>query len=588
MNFRIKFCLPCLSVAAIFLMTLIIPKTSFAFFTDVPTTHPYYESIKALDEAHIVKGFSDGTFKPDQLVKRDAFLTMVFRHIGFQPKTEQISTPFVDVPAQSWFAPYVKKALDLGALNTNSLTPRFFPDQPLTKIEALKIMMPLEGIPAPYINDQSPLIFKDVHADASYSYLARAAQKSGLFLFNKEKNFYPFKNLTRGELAQLLYQAQLYRENQGAFEGIILENDVNLTSGQKSIINSPKFPLLMDIWNEVNQEYYNPADINQDQLIYGAASGMVDTLNDPYSVFLNPEKAAQLESALDGQFEGIGVAIEVVNGQPTIAEIIPGSPAEKAGLKSGDLFMTIDGKDVSHVTLEQLTDLIQGPADTEVALTMKRDQQVLIFKIKREIIQIDSVQKLTNAVKVPDDIGYITIFQFYETTDKEFTNVWQKVLEKKPKGLILDLRNNGGGYLDSALGVLDQFVPKDQTLVNFKLNGKFFQEKSKGPGDIHIPVVVLINGNTASASEIVAGALQDLKIAKLIGEQSFGKGVAQKIITYSDGSILKLTFENWLTPLMHDINKVGLKPDIQVARTKDDIKNGNDPQLQRAIEELEK
>lgn len=574
-----------LAVSLFFL--ILLPTTGLAF-SDVSSSHPFYDAIQDLSQKKVINGYPDGLFRPDQAVHRDEFITMVFRHIGYKPKAEPAATSFLDVPPESWFGPYVKKALELGALNINPQIPRFYPDQPITKIEAFKILMPLEGIPVPFINDQTEIIFNDVQENASYSYLVRAAQRSGLFLENKENYFYPFKNLTRGELAQLLYQAQIYRENQVIMDGVFDKGffSSDLTEEEKSLINSPKFPLLVHVWNEINLEYYKPEDVNQDKLIYGAANGMVQTLKDPYSVFFDPEKAAQLESSLQGEFEGIGIMIDVVDGKPVIAQVIPDSPAAKADLKPGDLLITIDGKEIADLSLEGVMNALQGKAGTEVQLTIKRAENLLTFAIIREVIQMDSVSQPSSTVQIPPDIGYIVIYLFADQTDEEFSAVLKQVLAKDPKGLIVDLRNNGGGYLDSALHLLNHFIEKDKILVNMKLNGKILQEKSEGSGVIDIPVVVLINNNTASAAEIVAAALQDHKVAKLIGEQSYGKGVAQKVITYSDGSILKLTFEKWLTPLQRDINEVGLKPDIEVTRTKADIASGKDPQLERAINEL--
>jgi len=208
------------------------------------------------------------------------------------------------------------------------------------------------------------------------------------------------------------------------------------------------------------------------------------------------------------------------------------------------------------------------------------------------VLKIDTViPDTTSAVTVPDDIGYISIYQFTSTTADEFNDVFKTMLSKKPIGIILDLRDNPGGYLDAAYRILGHFIAKGKTIMNLKMDGNVLPQLSEGAGEFAaagIPLMILVNDGTASASEVVAGALQDYKIGRLLGETTFGKGTVQEVTTYTDGSLFKLSIAHWLTPLKRDINKVGLTPDIVLVRTKDDVLNKTDTQLTRAIQELQK
>ena len=231
---------------------------------------------------------------------------------------------------------------------------------------------------------------------------------------------------------------------------------------------------------------------------------------------------------------------------------------------------------------------IQGKAGSKVEIEISRNEKKLTFNIVRAKITIDTVlTEEPTPIAIPDDIGYIAIYQFTPTTADEFEAVLAKTLAKNPKGIILDLRDNPGGYLGVTYKVLNHFVPEGKTLINFKIAGDTLQEKSKGKGEINgIPLVVLVNKGTASAAEVLAGAIQDYKIGKLVGETTFGKGTAQEVTEYSDGSLMKLSVEYWLTPLKHNINKIGLTPDYTVKISEDDIKHNKDPQLEKALDLL--
>lgn len=590
MNKTKKICFSSI-IPGILLSLSIIPGSALASFNDVPATHPQYEAVSALEDQGIIGSAGKTYFRPDAPITRAELLKLLFSHIGFKPADRLYQTKFTDVPADSWFAPYISEGINVRILEYNPDVPSYYPGQPITKIDALKLIMPVEGIPAPYIKDTTPLIFSDINPKSSFAYLARAAELSGLYFERTDKKFLPYKLLTRAEAAGLLYQAQLYRESGGGGT-IIIQTDSGyvLDDTEKQLMENTKFPIFVNVWNKINTQYLEKNTLDKDKLIYGAIDGMVNSLKDPYSVFDPPAEATQLQQNLEGSYEGIGTVIDQYDGNFIIVSVIKGSPAEKSGILAGDIIKEVDGKTVTDLTGEELINLIKGPAGSTVNLKINRDGVTKSFSITRQQVTLNSVDQLqASPVTVPSNIGYVSIAQFTNSTDSEFDDIIAETLQKNPKGLILDLRDNPGGYLDTAYSVLGHFIANDQVIMYLKVADENITQKSQGQGEVKaIPIYILVNKNTASAAEVVAAALQDYKIGKLIGETTYGKGTVQEVTTYEDNSLLKLSVAKWLSPLKRDINKIGLTPDIQVVATKDDLVGKTDTQLQRAIDEITK
>jgi carboxyl-terminal processing protease len=584
-----------LKIAFVTVFLAFIPVVATANFSDVGTGDPNYDEINYLRESGVIKGYNDGTFRPSAEITRAELVKLVFSNVGYDAsKSVARETKFTDVPSTSWFAPYVAKCLELQAISINPSLPLFYPAAPITKIEALKMIMPIEGIPAPFVEDDTPIVFRDVSVNSSYAYIVRAAERAGLFANEFGTRLYPFKNLTRGEAAGLLYRAGLYNESTRSSGAIIPDSsDVNIYFSQSDadLINNPKFPIFLDIWERINDVYVDKDKIDRDDLILSAISGMVDSLGDPYSIFEKPEDSQQIQDALSGNFEGIGVVMDVIDGNITVVSLLSGSPAEKAGIVGGDVINSVNGKLVKNMEVDEAIDLIKGPAGTKVTIVVLRDGKKFTYTITREKLTMDSVSasNSVSSVKIPDDIGYISIYQFIDTTGIEFDDVYSKVMAKNPKGLILDLRNNPGGYLTTAYDVLGYFVEKGEDMLILKSGSEKVSQVSYGSADFlkaKIPLIVLVNDGTASAAEVVAGAIRDYKIGKLLGEKTYGKGTVQEVTVYSDESFFKLSIAHWVTPLGNDINKVGFKPDIIVEPTVNDKSGKTDTQLERAIAEL--
>lgn len=315
---------------------------------------------------------------------------------------------------------------------------------------------------------------------------------------------------------------------------------------------------------------------------YKGIEGMISSLNDPYSYFMKPEDYKAMGEEFQGSFEGIGIEIGMnENKQIVVISPIDDTPAQKAGLKTGDIILKVDDRSTEGMNLDQVSRLIRGPAGTKVKLTIQREgeKSPIEITITRAVIRL-----LTVSSKLLDnDIGYIKIKAFREPTSNELNNALEQILPRARRGIILDLRNNPGGLLSSAIEVASFFIQKGTVLYAEDRNGNRDQyEVIPSLYKVRVPLVVLVNEGSASASEIVAGALQDYKRATLVGTKTFGKGLVQSVVQLADGSAISLTVQRWLTPKLRYIHKDGIKPDIQI----DWDQKGADIQLERAKEVL--
>ncbi len=346
--------------------------------------------------------------------------------------------------------------------------------------------------------------------------------------------------------------------------------------------------LFWDVWNRLQTHYVDPKVLNSQEMIYGAIRGMVASLDDPYTVFMDPNESKEFKNNLRGTLQGIGAELTVKDKNLTIMSVLKGSPAEKMGLKSGDIILNINDEVAIDLTIYQAITKIRGEKGTPVRLLIFRKDKGDPFEVTiiRDTIHLDSV----TFEEKPGGIFYIGLHQFTDSTMMEMTEAISKILLKEPKGIVLDLRNNGGGYLDTAVDVLSELISGKKEVVTIRQRDVKNDQKKHTSGSARlaaIPLVVLVNGSSASASEIVAGAIQDLKRGTVIGEKTYGKGSVQEIeddLQY-DAS-LRITIAKWLTPLGRSIDKVGIMPDQEVKITENDIKKKVDPQLDAAMKAL--
>ncbi|MCL4418350.1 MAG: S41 family peptidase, partial [Actinobacteria bacterium] len=357
------------------------------------------------------------------------------------------------------------------------------------------------------------------------------------------------------------------------------------------------------VWQKVEAGYYDKSKIDSKKMVNGAIAGALQSLDDPFTVYLPPVQNDNFKQGLAGQFTGIGAELSMKDKDIIVVAPLGGSPAEKAGVKAGDIILKVDGAATSTWTLAQTVEKIRGPKGTNVTISVlhKEGNKIVDIKITRDVITVKSVDgwvKKTKDIdsiskfKSDDTIAYIRLTQFGDSTNKDWTalvsNLNEKIKkEKKFKGVILDLRNNPGGYLTDAVFIASEFVAQGSPVV-YEENAaeqKGLTAARRG-AMLDYPVVVLINRGSASASEIVSGALRDLKKIKLIGETSFGKGTVQQAEDLGGGSGIHITVAKWLTPNKTWVNGKGLKPDIEVQLDPKDP--SRDTQLEKAIEELVK
>jgi carboxyl-terminal processing protease len=344
---------------------------------------------------------------------------------------------------------------------------------------------------------------------------------------------------------------------------------------------------LLEAWDLVH-EYFVNQPVDNEEIIQGAIRGMMEALDDSYTMYLSPAQLSQLTIRQEGTYEGIGAWVDTSLDYLVIISPMVGSPAEAAGLEAGDVVIAIDGEDMTGVMPDIALLEILGPAGSTVTLTVTREgvEEPIDISIERAEITVPSLESSI----IEDDIAYIQLYQFGEDTSADFVNALEELLAQQPAGLILDLRGNGGGFLYTAVSILSQFIEKDTPII-YQVYGNETEEVWEtiaGGLAIDIPMVVLIDGGSASASEITAGALQDLERATLVGTTSYGKGSVHYVLPLEDEQgAVQITIARWLTPNRRYIHEVGIEPDVIVEFDETLYEeDGTDNQLEKAIEVL--
>lgn len=346
------------------------------------------------------------------------------------------------------------------------------------------------------------------------------------------------------------------------------------------------FRVFWEAWHILERDFYGDLPDAQ-EMTYSAIRGVIDSLDDRYTAFLDPEMASIVREDMSGSFEGIGAVVNMNDdGQLEIVRTFEGKPAARAGLKPGDIVLAVGDTAIEEMSVFEAVALIRGPAGSVARLTVKRQgvEEPFVVEVVRQKIEMPVVE----SKMLDDDIAYLKLSEFNAQAASKLKAGLQSLLAEEPRGLILDLRDNPGGFLNVSVEIGSQFVGEGSILVEKLKDGQHRDYPAQSGGlATDIPLVVLVNGGTASASEIVAGAIQDAGRGILIGEQTLGKGSVQLSHYLNDGSELRVTFARWFTPNGRAIHEEGLTPDIQVDMTDEDIEAGRDPQLQRAIEYLQ-
>jgi carboxyl-terminal processing protease len=405
---------------------------------------------------------------------------------------------------------------------------------------------------------------------------------------NLEKNFRLFKKYVAFSAIVLLLiitfflgykkgQGDLYPQNKSvSLEKAIIEN--------KSPNEKVDFSLFWKVWDLVKEKHVDKNSLDAQKMVYGAINGMLRATGDPYSNFFDPEESKMFSQDIAGSFDGIGAELGVKDEILTVVAPLDDSPAKKAGLRSGDKILRIDGKSSLDLTIDEAVDMIRGKRGTQVNLTILHDgdDDATEVTITRGRITIDSVKLQFK----DDDIAYLKLIKFSEDIDDQFDAAVNQIIAKKSKGIILDLRDNPGGLLDKSVEIASRMISKGQIVVSEEdSNGNKNSLYTSGGDKLSsIPMVVLINEGSASASEILAGALKDDRGLTLIGEKTFGKGCVQQLMDLPGGSSVKITVAKWLTPKGEYIMDQGISPDVEVKMTSEDYENERDPQLDKALE----
>ena len=362
---------------------------------------------------------------------------------------------------------------------------------------------------------------------------------------------------------------------------------LNKNKGQASSVD---FGLFWTVLDKLEEKFVDQEKLaNKRKLVYGAIGGMVNSVGDPYTVFLEPVESKKFEEQINGAFGGVGIEIGLRKNFLTVIAPIKNSPAEKAGILAGDIIAKINDKDAANLNIDEAVSQIRGKKGTSVKLAIQRTglKELKDFTLVRDDIKIPSVDwKLLDG-----HIAHLQLFAFNRNVESEFDRIAKEILASKADEIILDLRNNPGGLLDSAVTLASWFLDPNQTVVSEKFSDgtESTLHTGKSAELKKYPLVIIINKGSASASEILAGALRDNRGIKIVGETSFGKGSVQELIefpTEAGKATLKVTIAKWYTPSGVSINDNGIKPDIEIKRTEQDITNNKDPQLDKARELL--
>lgn len=579
------------------LFSIAIPIVSAASpFADVSTSHKNYDAINYFYEINAIDGVE---FLPDKEMILENFIKMALRSLKYEPTdTEKKAKSQCGDITSNDLIPYFNKALSAHIISKDARSKKCGAEKKLSRIEALRLAFSIYGIPTPLISEIK-INYKDVDENTWFTqYLQKNAEIN--LLETENKNYFrPYRKIKRADAAELLYRAiQYINENEKQLENPPVENttteDSSATTQNNSVLteisNIPKIDIFLDVWKKINKDYYfyEKEGISEETLIYGALKGLTDKIKDPYTEFLEPLTATDTQESLSGQFEGIGTTLIEKDEKIIIVSLIKDAPAEKAGIEVKDEIIKVDGKSVKDMSIEEVINKIKGQEGTKVTLTLYREStgKTLEFTLTRQTIVIPYI----SAQIIEKNIGLIELSLFGENTEKDFITAMDSLEKEKIKGLIIDVRNNPGGYLTSVIKILEHFIAKGQPVTAIRYaDGNIYTEYSDGPGEYaKYPIVVIANEGSASAAEILAIGLQENGLATVVGTQTFGKGTVQELNAYEDGSLLKMTVAEWLSPKQNSIQSKGVTPDIVVPFLQEDRDAGKDPQLQKAIEEVQK
>ncbi|MBT4384922.1 PDZ domain-containing protein [Candidatus Peregrinibacteria bacterium] len=530
------------------LLGLIISLISipFAAASDFQSAIEYLELVGAIDTSK--------EFHEEKLINRAALFKITFRVAGENGEND-VKSNYNDVPADAWFAPYAALAKENNLLNSET----FEAERAIRRVDALNILLKAYGMGSQIVRSQDRYdLFSDVKADYPLYDIIKRAVDNGILSENTAQKFRPNVSITRGEFADLIFQ----------FEQ---DNNLELASEEELFHKSGIFA---DIWNRINNDLYLPSGtrIDPDALFQAAIKGMLLSLDDKYTTYFSEDENQIFTGNIEGDYQGIGVYVDQdpENLEVIITDFVEGSPAKELGVEKGDIITHVDGIFVGEMQIETVVSRIRGAEGTDVQITILRDHKELDFNITRKAL----VSKSETGEIIENNVWYIDVNTFASQTPKRLDAIFAELESevKRPKAIVLDFRGNVGGYVNAANYISGLFLDHLEPLMTFDYGGT---EETLYNGDFgpyqDYPLYIFVDGLSASASEIVTSTLQATGNATVIGHQTYGKGTAQQIINYWDGSGIKLTIAEWLNSERVSIQEVGVTPDIMIDGDEDEL-----------------
>ncbi len=595
---------------AVFCALFVLAPSTLAF-RDISPNSSLLPAIENLVNRGVLtdKGF----FRPDAPVPAKMFWEVILRDAGFDPNSAQFGTPLPpNIKENDPLAQFLREAIRRGFI---SVEEPFDGTKSITRLQAIKTIVKTKAILPPKKN--SKLFMKKISGvspRAKYLKEVEAALASEILEQRDIDPLRPFDRVTRRDFVTWLYRFDDHGMKKSSLEksrfkspkikkstrsskikkrGTQKDMKIEILTGRDleddTSFDIPNGRVLKSVFNTINDRYKFSEQLTtkkKKEMIDAAIAAMVKALGDKYSSYIEPAKVKEFKDDLNGKFEGIGAHVEMFDDGLTITAPLKGSPAEKAGILPGDVIIKVDGDSIEDKPIREIVDLIRGPKGTTVTLTVTRDGIEIDIPVVRGEITVPSI-----TLEWKNSIPIIGVHQFDRKTARDFAKILKnQVLIKRPRGIVLDLRNNPGGYLTSAVDMGEFFLNKGELIfsVEYKDGDREYRASRTGElADFTGKIVVLQNKGSASASEILAGMLQDYEIAKIIGEASTGKGTVQEINNYANGSTLKLTIAKWLTPKKRWIHEKGVTPDREVSKaTSEERKKGIDRQLDTAVREV--